>query len=727
METVNGSKNGASADGRRFVFGEFTVDPSNRVVLHGNDVVPVTAKVFDVLVVFVQNPGRLLTKDELIAEVWPGNFVEEGNLARNVSFLRNALGDTGRTHKYISTVQGKGYRFIAEVDETARAASDVSVKNGASVIAPVGLSMGDAGRRHRTIWMVAIGILILSGITLIASQIGFLPSQSANRPSFERVRQTKLTQDGNVFYSRISPDGQYLAYIGLSEEKQSLNVRQLSTGSVLTILPSAAGVKYYALAFGADNSFIYYIRKEPNAGTGSIFRMPLLGGPSRMLVGSAEGGLILSPDGSQMAFTRIDKAAGTALVYVANDDGSGERIAASAKLDSAHLGLCWSPDGKSLFYTFRQNGPDGDKWHLAEIPAAGGTERQIGETFNSRIMSFAWIPNRSGFVINAVDDDTREPQLYFMSYPDGAKWRITNDLNNYSNVSVTADGRSIVASQTNSGRQIWELSDDRSGAASQITSANEKHFEGIDWMRDEYLVFAQDENSSFDNFNIWRMRPDGGGLQQLTTGNGDNTEPTVSGDGEVVVFVSKRSGTPQLWRMNSLGGDVRRLMNFPGKTYHPRISSDGRSVYFKGYVDGRSGIWRVSVGGGEATRLIDADTNMFVISNDGNYLIYAASEKAGERVRTHVHRIDNSEPDRVVDIIPETWMQSAPDGQSIFYDTADDDVRNVWQQPLDGSPPRQMTSFHNEHIYQCAFSSTGVRSACIRHTISYDTVMIRLD
>ena len=117
METANGSKNGASTNDRRHRFDGFEVDPANRTLLRDGELVPLTGKVFDILLVLADNPGRLLNKDELIEQVWHGDFVEEGNLARNVSTLRKALGDTGKEHKYIVTVQGRGYRFLADVSE----------------------------------------------------------------------------------------------------------------------------------------------------------------------------------------------------------------------------------------------------------------------------------------------------------------------------------------------------------------------------------------------------------------------------------------------------------------------------------------------------------------------------------------------------------------------------------------------------------------------------------
>lgn len=117
LETKSGSKNGALTNGHRYAFDNFEIDPANRILLRDGEAVPLTGKVFDVLLVFAENPGRLLEKDELLEKVWRSDFVEEGNLARNVSTLRKALGDTGKNHKFIATVPGHGYRFVADMIE----------------------------------------------------------------------------------------------------------------------------------------------------------------------------------------------------------------------------------------------------------------------------------------------------------------------------------------------------------------------------------------------------------------------------------------------------------------------------------------------------------------------------------------------------------------------------------------------------------------------------------
>jgi TolB-like protein/DNA-binding winged helix-turn-helix (wHTH) protein len=102
-----------------YQFGPFSVDPERRVVSHEGTPLSVTPKVFDTLLFLVRNPDRVLTKDEFLKEVWPDTFVEEVNLAVNISTLRKALGENAQESRCIVTVPGRGYRFVASVREVA--------------------------------------------------------------------------------------------------------------------------------------------------------------------------------------------------------------------------------------------------------------------------------------------------------------------------------------------------------------------------------------------------------------------------------------------------------------------------------------------------------------------------------------------------------------------------------------------------------------------------------
>lgn len=100
-----------------FEFGPFRLDPAERLLLRDSKPVPLTLKAFDTLLFLVENRGRIVEKNELLAEVWTGTFVEEATLAQNIFTLRKTLGDTPEGHHYIETVPKRGYRFIAPVKE----------------------------------------------------------------------------------------------------------------------------------------------------------------------------------------------------------------------------------------------------------------------------------------------------------------------------------------------------------------------------------------------------------------------------------------------------------------------------------------------------------------------------------------------------------------------------------------------------------------------------------
>lgn len=100
-----------------YEFGLFQLLPNERLLLREGRPVPLTPKVFDTLLVFVENSGRLLTKDELMKLIWPHATVEEGNLSQNIFMLRKRLGESPPEHRYIVTIPLQGYRFIAKVRE----------------------------------------------------------------------------------------------------------------------------------------------------------------------------------------------------------------------------------------------------------------------------------------------------------------------------------------------------------------------------------------------------------------------------------------------------------------------------------------------------------------------------------------------------------------------------------------------------------------------------------
>ncbi len=151
-----------------YEFGPFSLDPQERILWRDGKALAVTPKVFDTLLFLVRNQGRVLSKDELLQEIWPGTFVEEVNLAVNISTLRKLLGENPQDGRYIVTISGRGYRFVAEVRETGRTAEErVDGKTESSQakleeVPPSTLRLRPNGRR----WVIAgaVVLLLLAGI-----------------------------------------------------------------------------------------------------------------------------------------------------------------------------------------------------------------------------------------------------------------------------------------------------------------------------------------------------------------------------------------------------------------------------------------------------------------------------------------------------------------------------------------------------------------------------------
>jgi TolB-like protein/Tfp pilus assembly protein PilF len=100
-----------------YEFGPFQIDTRERQLLRDGKVVPMRPKVFDTLLMLVQNSGHILTKDDVMKRVWTNTAVEDGNISRTISSLRNALGERPHEHRYIETIPWRGYRFVASVKE----------------------------------------------------------------------------------------------------------------------------------------------------------------------------------------------------------------------------------------------------------------------------------------------------------------------------------------------------------------------------------------------------------------------------------------------------------------------------------------------------------------------------------------------------------------------------------------------------------------------------------
>ena len=169
-----------------YEFGPFRVDPEKQVLLRENQPVAITPKTFETLLILVRHSREVVSKDELMSELWPDAFVEEANLSQNIFMLRKALGDTPDDRRYIVTLPGKGYRFVAEVREVTQETGDVVIASRSRsqmVIEQTDSAPGQtlpalpAGAQPRLRWKYLVAIAAIVGLTCPGH--GFLSSPAA--------------------------------------------------------------------------------------------------------------------------------------------------------------------------------------------------------------------------------------------------------------------------------------------------------------------------------------------------------------------------------------------------------------------------------------------------------------------------------------------------------------------------------------------------------------------
>src|SRR5580704_5549427 len=100
-----------------YEFGEFRIEALARTLRRGEEIVTLNRRAFDVLLYFVQNPGRVLTRDELLKNAWPDTYVDENSLAQSISVLRRALDEKPGDNNYVVTLPGRGYQFVVPVQD----------------------------------------------------------------------------------------------------------------------------------------------------------------------------------------------------------------------------------------------------------------------------------------------------------------------------------------------------------------------------------------------------------------------------------------------------------------------------------------------------------------------------------------------------------------------------------------------------------------------------------
>lgn len=690
-------------------FGPFEVNVAKRLLLRQGEPVSLKPKVFETLLVLIEQHGQSLSKDELMQRLWPDTAVEENSLAQSIYSLRKALGERPDEHQFIVTIPGRGYRFVATVQmgsgqEVESAA--IAPRSGTLIEGAFGRSQSEAsavpvlrspeigdtesvtpvpddGQRPRENGRPALPVQKRTMPFFAAGLMALLLHALAvwlfygNRGTYVAgALAVPLTADpGWEGTPSLSPDGNYVVYSAGAVEHQkdfNLYVKQIGGGGAPPLrLTSGQAVDGFP-AWSPDNRSIAFARAKGDRL--EILLIPPIGGPERKLAEVAldtTTGIFLCappllswhPDGGRLVV--MDRASAEepyALFVLSVDTGEKRRLTSPPRNAVGDGNPAVSPDGRTLAFVRVISAGQPQVYILpltADCQPAGEARRL--EMPKAWVVSPAWTSDGKDFVCSAGEHWGSNPRLWIAPVSGSAKPHpLELAGENGSQPSISRHGNRLVYANWRYDSDIWRVEirgPDRNHALMKfIASTHTDESPAYSWDGSR-IVFASNR-SGFSE--IWMSNADGSNQVQLTTLESFSNTPRWFPDGHHVAFDSTKNGNVDIYVVDVDSRITRRLTNDSGEDGMPSVSRDGKWIYFSSARTGRLEVWRMPSEGGEQSQVTFDGGNMPLEAQQELY--YAKREAMSEIWRTPV---SGGAQTRVLG--PVDRFQFAPTAEGIYF------------------------------------------------------------
>jgi serine/threonine protein kinase len=634
----------------------------------------------------------------------------------------------------------------------AATAATLSANSSASATGSTRATTHDSGsssvsavaHEHKGKLMAIAAVVALLVVAAGYGVYSLVRGKAATAP-FQSFAITKVTDNGKSVATAISADGKYILSVVADAGKQSLWLRHVETNSDTQVV-TPESTHYSRLAFSPDGSYLYFRRP-----TGTVedvhdfYRAPVLGGTPKIIAHDVDTNITFSPDGKHIAYGRAnDPEVGKWQLLTANPDGSDEKMIGGGPAREIPRFIQWMPDGKGIVGSTLQVGDS-----LAGIETfdvASGKATMVAKYNDLLLREIVPAADAAGVFVNLMRLDSMDfrSQLAFVSLPGGKMHSITNDVNDYGGLSVSADNKTIAAVLRKDNRTFFLLpSAGSAGASPSPILSQERDIETFGWSATGELYLSEPGK-------LVRISPDGSNRTvilnySVTEPTGCGTDSSGTAKPHPIVFVTSHHSPTgidgrSVWRVDADGSNMKEISDTKSD-FGPLCSRDGKWVYYSTGGGGTSPFRRVSIDGGKSEVLPGAEiprgiagSPFFDISPDEKMLMFLAtiSPRPGAENEQKIVLLSldagPQPPRRILDPNPliSKPPNFSPDGKSVMYAISENGVENIWIQPIDGAGPgHRITNFTADQFAWYGYSPDGKTLGAIRNHAESDVVLLR--
>ena len=531
-----------------------------------------------------------------------------------------------------------------------------------------------------------------------------------------------LTQTGTAEQPAISADGRFLSYVEKNGSDYSLWIRQTGSANNMQIVPAEPGSEIFGVTVSHDGASVDFVRGVvPDQ---ALWRVPFLGGMPKKIVEGIWSPIGWSPDGRQMAFLRYLLPSRDRALIVADADGTNQRQAAVIGIERTPYAIsngaigsvaapAWSPDGARIAFRAEEgtlvgsgqpfvvlvNVADGTAdWRSLPAPLAGAG-------------TVAWLSSNT-LVLSQGTGPQAPKQLWRMGVLDGNLTRLTNDLSDYSGMSLAADRTSLVTARVDRRVGVWAAD----AAGRTPVEVAPKRTESAAFRA--HLGWVGTRVAFTRGAGIWAVELAGGSPVELVA---NGVAPSGDASGKTMVYASMGGNGSEvgLMRMTFDGGPHSRLDDRPSRV---RLAPDA-SGYLSASAAMQFMVW-TPLNGGPARDLnqVFVPGQAFDVSRDGIRVAWAAARAEVSYFYCDLPACANvksvAASPRALGVIRIT-----PDNTGVAF--IDESRVNVWVQPFDGRPAHALTSFRDLTVQDFDWSHDGKHLAIMRSEGRQDIVMVK--